>query len=487
MKIWMKWMALCACLMMLGSCGRREKPDVSDLEDSCVRILGILVRDGDVYPSWGTGFIINKKGDIVTNHHVTSGMSKLFILHRMDGRTRLYSGVLKESSKERDLAVISSSVKGHHLTINTRLPEKGAEVHSIGYPALVDNRNATGPTLQLVGKYSDDPNLGKGGVDITDEIEAKKILSQMVESTFSSGQVTRHSNQPMLIVQDGVIQTKVVRDPQSGKQFEVQIVGDRSVNVVEHNVNIMGGNSGGPLVDNAGYVIGVVGQALNNQSRGESVKYAISGPKELIPFLKDESDIKNLATVDVDASSVGKLSTIQLLLIAICGAALFVALGGGVYFLAKRPAAGPSMTVIHREIKKAMGVDGTTQPLNHAQPPPISPAPQAEVAWEVDVTGPNGLRITPRLTSMDFARAGGKIVFGRNSDFSWIPVRHDSISRQHLHFVIRNGSLAVADRNSSNGTRVNGSPLSVPFREQSLREGDRIEFGELVATVRRSF
>ena len=63
-------------------------------------------------------------------------------------------------------------------------------------------------------------------------------------------------------------------------------------------------------------------------------------------------------------------------------------------------------------------------------------------------------------------------ILGRNSD--QIPLTDNSISRRHAHLRKVNGSWAIEDSHSSNGTYVNGNRITQPT---SLRRGDRIRLG----------
>jgi predicted component of type VI protein secretion system len=54
------------------------------------------------------------------------------------------------------------------------------------------------------------------------------------------------------------------------------------------------------------------------------------------------------------------------------------------------------------------------------------------------------------------------------------------VSRRHAELKLAAGRVTIRDLGSSNGTRVNGQPLTA---ERALHHGDRIEIGPLSFTV----
>ena len=67
---------------------------------------------------------------------------------------------------------------------------------------------------------------------------------------------------------------------------------------------------------------------------------------------------------------------------------------------------------------------------------------------------------------------GKMLVFGR-SDECDVVMADPNVSRRHAHAVMLNGMMAMVDLGSSNGTLVNGIPISRIF----LMDGDEIQLG----------
>ena len=96
---------------------------------------------------------------------------------------------------------------------------------------------------------------------------------------------------------------------------------------------------------------------------------------------------------------------------------------------------------------------------------PFTPVPDS--AFDLPpavITLPNGQRI---------ALHEGHYVVGRNLECD-IVISDPNVSRQHAEFVCAAGEVAVRDKNSTNGTKVNGVAIN---GDQLLQHGDVISFG----------
>jgi len=461
--------------------------DTDKTQMSIVRIVKISSEDdkGNVSYGTGTGFIVNENGNIVTNQHVVNGaeemngVSQIFALRYMGGGvTRLYRCKCEpaQQSKELDLAVLSSSIKAPHLVLNTKEPKPTAVVYTVGFPGISDtaDRDVKNAFISAVLAKRNDPAVDGDGADVSRELSENNRLQDMVIPSFSTGQVKRMGNQAW---QEG-----------SG-----------SLRVVDCDIPVAHGNSGGPLLDEGGYVIGVVGDGISKAMDFATVtddkgnKLPVTGGIDKVDWGIAEVELQKFLLdgkiaihhVAFDVKKIGHWSARQKILISLACACALVAAGLAVFLLPRRqPAHAPlRTTVINERIDQLLAARGV-----QAQPQP-QPQPQPSVGsvWEFDIQGPGGFRQNVRLTDADFKRGRGRVVVGRNSDFSDVPVKHDSVSRQHLHFELKDSGIVVADRHSSNGTKINGKSLGKPFQSQSLREGDSIQFGELTASVRRGF
>jgi hypothetical protein len=83
------------------------------------------------------------------------------------------------------------------------------------------------------------------------------------------------------------------------------------------------------------------------------------------------------------------------------------------------------------------------------------------------------------FSDSDFNLSGGKLVIGRNRDLSQLHLAHDSVSRQHATLSFRGGAIHVEDRNSGNGTKVNGREILIGSPPVALQPGDKLTLGEV--------
>jgi serine protease Do len=173
--------------------------DISQVEQSVVQIQGqgtFVETDGSAFSTGftGTGFIISDDGLVVTNNHVVQGAATLAV--RIGGDDPINARILGVSECS-DLAVIQLTGGGYTpLTFREDPVTVGIDVFAAGFPAADE---------------ADFDNL-----DYT-------LTSGIVSSTEASGETNWASV-------DGVLQ---------------------------HDARILGGNSGGPLVDEFGQVVGV--------------------------------------------------------------------------------------------------------------------------------------------------------------------------------------------------------------------------------------
>lgn len=75
----------------------------------------------------------------------------------------------------------------------------------------------------------------------------------------------------------------------------------------------------------------------------------------------------------------------------------------------------------------------------------------------------------------------GPVVIGR-SPSSDIVIDEPFVSATHARFTLQGPALVLEDLNSTNGTLVNGHPISVPV---TLRDGDEVQVGDAIMRVSR--
>ena len=107
-------------------------PELVELvEPAVVRING-TTEDGAVL---GSGFVIDMKGTVITNHHVIAGLRDVKATFA-NGKEVKVLGYLK-AVPQKDIAIIRIDIKGFDLTpvpLARELPRKGEQVVTFGCP-----------------------------------------------------------------------------------------------------------------------------------------------------------------------------------------------------------------------------------------------------------------------------------------------------------------------------------------------------------------
>ena len=88
-------------------------------------------------------------------------------------------------------------------------------------------------------------------------------------------------------------------------------------------------------------------------------------------------------------------------------------------------------------------------------------------------------RLRPLLPEYEeFCITGESFLVGKKKSSVDGYIGRDTISRIHSRLLVRNGSLYLADSNSTNGTFVNGEPV-LPGKDVEIFPGDRILFADV--------
>ena len=224
-------LAAMALAAMMASPAHADPADIDAAARGVVRVI-VIGRDGDeVFPiSHGTGFAVNAE-TIVTNAHVVDPAlqdTRLSIgIVPSGGEEAVYGRVVSVSPRN-DLALLTttSPLRLPPLTLAGNPPASSGTVTAIGYPMNVDQAQGLG------------------------EDDIFRAQPPVTSQGFLSG-----------------------RRP------------SREFDTVLHTAPIARGNSGGPLVDGCGRVIGV--NSFGAESEGTEAEFFFAVTmRELVPFLR---------------------------------------------------------------------------------------------------------------------------------------------------------------------------------------------------------
>lgn len=379
--------------------GPLQAQDLETLSRAVNPGLGRVIVHQDGGLALGSGFVIDALDDdkylFVTNAHVVEGKARSievgFLLPTEQNREALVvlEGTILAISPHQDLALLrlSRSDGGQAegpkpLPLRATPAVQGAPVAAFGFPGIADRQS---PTMER----------------------------DLFRSSLTSGVVSRTMETP-----DWGIDRS---------QFPVQII--------QHDASINAGNSGGPLVDMCGAVVGV-NTSLMHADAGREI-YQAASSAEVLRFLQKEG-----FAVEPDLSDCSGLS-----------------LGGGML----APVV-VGVLVASAFLLGAFGVFVSRKgwPRMLAGKPIIA----------VSVTGPEG---RSRLLQFDRRALSRGITVGRSSRCS-VVVSDPKVSARHLELRLENGGLYLCDLNSSNGTLIDGSKL-VPGRKERVSSKSVVGFG----------
>ena len=218
---------------------------VAGLADPAVGRVLVRLAKGS---ATGSGFVLSKTAQnellFITNEHVIEGGSSILVGFEQDGQVIVYDARVLQASKRLDLAVLSLRPRGGGTThrvkmlpVRAPLARKGESVVALGFPGTSDE----------LGTNVNDPDF--------------------FVSTLTSGTVSK----TMLASWED--------NPPASRRFDI----------VQHTASINRGNSGGPLLDLCGQVVGLntamPGRARDGLQANDT--YWASGSPIIAQFLRE--------------------------------------------------------------------------------------------------------------------------------------------------------------------------------------------------------
>lgn len=381
----------------------------------------------------GTGFVINSQGYIGTNNHVITERGHVIdrIYINPEGHTvnvmqsyKAPNATVIWNSAGLDLAILKLDdmpSNMHGMTFTSTLPERNENVTAIGYPGAANN------------------NEFRGVDRISNATFTKGVLSRSYQGTWGAVPIT----------------------------------------VVQHSAETSWGNSGGPLVDQCGRIIGVNTRiSLDGKiftAKGEVIaRTQVSGVHyaSQITELMRELDRRDIA---YDASSEkcdiqGDLIDILKTIVLVGGIGFFILGALIVVFLRK-----PRQQFVH-------AIENVSRRFSHQE----QSSPEQKARKDASMVIPtlildgrdSGTGKRYRIIISDHDLSQGSAIIGRDPDSAQILVDHPEISRAHATISWRNGAFRISDNNSTNGTTLNSKALS-SGQPYEIRNGDKLGLGTL--------
>lgn len=361
----------------------------------------------------GSGYVVEKESGardsylFLTNEHVIEDARKIEVVYADEGRILYFNAELLEQSSKHDMALLRIRPSEDYDFEPAVLPlanyeiEPGDAVFAVGFPGIADR-------------------------------------------------FIRRRNDPAAF--EPVITNGIV-----GKLFDSFWFRSRElVQQIQHSAAINGGNSGGPLVNSCGTVVG-----LNTATPAEEFTGAFfsSSAKTILDFLED-----TIAEPTMAGRSCARI-----------GALLQNPLNIG-------------LLVVAVVLITTVGIWG----LRRQRPvvPAGAPVPSAPPAQALGSSS-GGARATPMLR----ARIGGQsaalgadalargVTIGRGLQAD-ITIDHGKLSREHAQLRVRDRKLYITDLGSTNGTNVDGNPVKANSPQQ-INTRSQIELGGIDLTLEK--
>jgi hypothetical protein len=431
-------------LLACAATARGVQVDAEALKPSIIKLL--VFEKGDEISS-GTAFVVGKRNGrlvVATNQHVVAGRvrDETVVAFRKEGNDiEVRDARVVWEDATLDLALLDvTDMKAQPMVFYVPQPAQGEEVFALGFPGLVDD-------IKSMSALADLFSGGKRGV----VKDSGGVASRAVESSLSRGGVRR-----------------VVKGKWNPRDSVSEFW------IVEHDVNLGPGNSGGPLVNDSGQVVGINTLIATDSSISGAVRKS-SHSTVLVDAMRKFGVSPRVA------SSRGLLGAVSWtnLLLAAAAAAVAVAV---------------TLTVLR---KPELIRETYTQFLK--RPPPLPPTTGARPSefpvingeglvkgsgrWCLEGINPEKGK-DPNVRLFFGADDGDKVIVGRRKDVVHMYVANGSISGQHLALRPDGNKVWVEDRNSSNGTKVNGIKLAA-FKPMAADSGARIELGEVKLFLRQ--
>jgi hypothetical protein len=385
-----------------------ENTMILNASKGVVRIIAEM--DSGQYAS-GTAFCVNASGYYVTNAHVVHQAKNLFAVKSK----YKYKVSVLETLYDIDIAILK--IEGLSLS-PLRFAQRNNihvtdHVFSIGFP---------------------------GASDKTEDFEALTTV------TINSGVIGKFTKIPLSIV-----------NPNASARA-----------VVQHDAAVNHGNSGGPLVNECGEVVGVnVQKALNKD--GSLIKIASGDVVQGIFYAVDISLVKealqkaNIAYLESSkkcSMGGGTISSEERKYI-IAGLILLVllVLWGILFYLQEKK-------------KKAVVDDSDLSRL-------ISKKLKKREAGAgyVDSSLIHHVTLQPELPTLPVMQIGRESTLVGRSHTATFKMQSPHVSGKHLTLSLNStNQVVVRDLGSTNGTYINGRKL-IPHKEYFLKQGDRLIIG----------
>lgn len=479
-RIFVTAMAVCMLVCLMAPMAMAANDAVNDCRYGVLQVKLNYTGDNNetIVVNGGTGFLINDN-TLVTSHHVVNLSSA-----ELEALATLYGKTVAEVQSRLNITVTVS-------------------------------RDVTIPASTLTGSYEMDFAIlrlssslqGKTPLAIRSSSEVKQTENVYAIGFPDTSALLQSYN--TYTSEDATITQGVVNKIATG----INLYSGANTNYIQTSCNLDYGNSGGPLVDENGYVIGIsqgtvgddiaeyynavaidqVTEVLNalgiiyTPASAPAQEPVATNPPATNPPATNPPATNPPATLppldipepEPESNNMGLILIIAAVAVVVIIVVVVVIVAGGKKKQAPVPVAAP-----------VPPVNPVTTPTNNGfAPPPTYPVQSAGettvlgggAAGETTVlsrASVNGGTLTRKRTGETVSINTDQFIIGRErKGVNYCIADNSSISRNHVRLTVRGGTTYLTDLNAANGTFVNGVKV-MPRQEIALKNGDKITLAD---------
>lgn len=449
---------------------------VERTEKSVVRILS--QGDPSNRCTWGTGtgFVINRRGHVVTNAHV--------ITYELRKRIRIQnrSMCIPVDERGRPIVVMDSN----------HIPKmrNGKFIYIAGRKPIKRKSQAV---FVLTGKKGFDQKVAARSIPLYDTLRDLAVLEVpdlRRPSVAISTAKARKGAQVISLGFPGIADAPArarLNDPSAFDGVISRIFEETKTHrwIVQHGAQIDKGNSGGPLFNTCNQVVGVNTYLVARRGVAAPVFfysiYSITLAEQLrknnIPFKAvNEPCVVSVETSAEVSKMIFSVSEMNKKTILWGGTSLGLAVLALLVSL-RRPRERivrvvESASRLVRKSRKEKGKDKSS-------------GDSSDRGWVLYGFESDGRRVHLSFGETQLRRSGKGLVIGRDPKLSHLIVSDSTVSRRHARIVWKDGAIGLEDLNSLNGSFVNGENLK-PFDLVILEIDSSVAVGSVNLTFSRA-
>ena len=455
----------------------RTPPDTLEkLKPHVVKVFTYEIFSRGYATGSGTGIVVSSNGHILTNWHVVSKDLSPTTVHK----TLYVSNPLTNVPVKarvlwfdfgRDLALIQAEVPvGGPAVLAGPTPPDGGKVTVIGFPGAAEDYKQE--RAELIPVRTEQDIIDRAFEDI--------------RPTYSTGNMSSITKR---------------------RWFEL-ISQAPQIEIIQHDASINHGNSGGPLFNACGEVIGVntqkptsdvtvrVDEDGNQVLSADTVTgiFYSSRISEAFEFLEQYDVPFKRSSQVCNGWSPPETLELQTVILAI---ASLLSLSIAIFAVSRKPVRAAlsrrvSSLVAREPHHPRHAPTPSPAPPRNYNPHPAAPVPTPAPAplatgsrHGAILAGSNtetGQILRIEVTSDWFDASADGFVIGRQTALCHSVLDDNLVSKRQARLFWSEGYLMVEDLYATNPTLVNGEPLS-PFAPKALRSGDRLLLGNVEFSV----